>query len=112
MTQLLPPAEAISLQSLIAPAPHGIASRILAKAQGGSVTLFVFDQGQELTEHTSPFDALVMVLDGEVGLTVGGAPVRAAAGSIVRMPAGIPHALIASTPCRLMLVMLRDTAAA
>lgn len=109
MTQTIPPAEAVSLQSLITPTVQGIASRILAKASGGSVTLFAFDEGQELTEHTSPFDALVMVLEGAMVLTIGGVPVRATPGAIVRMPAGVPHALEAPAACRLLLIMLRDT---
>lgn len=108
MTQMIPPAEVFSLQSLITPTAQGIASRILAKTAGGNLTLFAFDTGQGLTEHTSPFDALVMVLDGSLTLTIGGAPVRATPGSVVRMPAGIPHALDAPEACRMLLIMLRD----
>jgi len=108
MTQTIPPAEVVSLQSLITPTPQGIASCILAKASGGSVTLFAFDEGQGLTEHTSPFDALVLVLEGSLTLTIGGSPVRATPGTIVRMPADIPHAVDASDACRMLLIMLRD----
>jgi quercetin dioxygenase-like cupin family protein len=103
----LPPGEPLMLNSLITTAAHGIASRILAKAAGGNVTLFAFDEGQGLTEHTSPFDALVLVLDGVLTLTIGGTPVRAAPGSIVRMPAEIPHAVDAPEPARMLLVMLK-----
>src|SRR4051812_49682391 len=92
----LPPAEALALASLVTPTAQGIASRILGKAAGGNVTLFAFDEGQELTEHSSPYDAFVMVLDGALSLTIGGAPVRATPGTIVRMPADVPHALYAS----------------
>jgi quercetin dioxygenase-like cupin family protein len=102
------PAEALSLQSLITPTDQGIASRILAKATGGSVTLFAFDAGQGLTEHTSPFDAIVMVLEGAMTLTIGGTPVRADAGTIVRMPANVPHAVDSPEPARMLLVMLLD----
>ncbi len=101
-------AEALSLSSLVTPTPDGIASRILAKADGGSVTLFAFDRGQGLSEHSSPFDALVLVLDGALTLTIGGSPVRATPGTVVRMPAGVPHALDAAEPTRMMLIMLRD----
>jgi quercetin dioxygenase-like cupin family protein len=104
----IPPAEAFALQSLITPTDQGIASRVLAKAPGGSVTLFAFDSGQGLTEHTSPFDAIVMVLEGSMVLTIGGTPVRANAGTIVRMPANVPHALESSEPARMLLVMLLD----
>ena len=106
-TSQLPPSEALALDALIMPTPHGIASRILGKAAGGNMTLFAFDEGQGLSEHSSPFDAFVLVLDGTLCLTIGGASVQAAAGTIVRMPAGIPHALDASEPCRMLLIMLK-----
>jgi quercetin dioxygenase-like cupin family protein len=103
----LPAAEALALASLVAPTPHGIASRILAKAEGGNVTLFAFDAGQGLTEHTSRFDALVLVLDGSFTLTIGGTAVVAQPGTIVRMPGGVAHAVEADTAARMLLVMLR-----
>ncbi len=103
----IPPAEALALRSLITPTEHGIASRILLKTGGGNVTLFAFDAGQGLTEHTSPFEALVMVLDGSLTLTIGGAPVLATPGTIVRMPANVPHALDAPEPCRMWLTMMK-----
>jgi quercetin dioxygenase-like cupin family protein len=108
MTQMIPQAEVLSLSSLITPTAQGIASRILAKTSGGNLTLFAFDTGQGLTEHTSPFDALVMVLEGSLTLTIGGTPVRATPGTVVRMPADIPHALDAPEACRMLLLMLRD----
>jgi quercetin dioxygenase-like cupin family protein len=103
----LPAAEALALESLVTPTPQGIASRILGKAAGGNMTLFAFDGGQGLTEHSSPFDAHVLVLDGEMTLTIGGTSVRATPGTIVRMPANVPHALDAAEPCRMLLVMLK-----
>ena len=108
----LPTGEACHLESLIAPTPGGIASRVLAKAAGGSVTLFAFDAGQGLTEHTSPFEALLVVLAGALGVTIAGAPVEATPGTIVRLPAGVPHAVEARQPTRVLLVMLRDGGAA
>jgi quercetin dioxygenase-like cupin family protein len=106
--QGIPPAEAQFLHALVTPTEQGIASRVLAKAQGGNLTLFAFDAGQGLTEHTSPFDALVLVLDGALTLTIGGLPVRATPGTIVRMPADVPHAVDAPEAARMLLVMLRD----
>ena len=103
----LPAAEALPLDSLVTPTAQGIASRILTKTPGGNVTLFAFDTGQGLTEHTSPFEALVMVLAGTLTLTIGGAPVQALPGTVVRMPANVPHALDAAEPVRMLLVMLR-----
>jgi quercetin dioxygenase-like cupin family protein len=85
-----------------------IVSRVLAKSGGGNVTLFAFDQGQSLSEHTAPFDALVQVVDGCLELTIGGTEVRVGGGEIVRMPANVPHALHAAEPSRMVLTMLRD----
>ncbi len=112
MAQTLAAGEAISLQSLIAVTEAGVASRVLSKATGGNVTLFAFDAGQGLTEHTSPFEALVLVLDGSMMLTIGGTPVTATPGTIVSMPANVPHALEANTQTRMLLIMLRDNRAA
>jgi quercetin dioxygenase-like cupin family protein len=104
----IPPAQALSLPTLITPTERGIASRVLAKTAGGNVTLFAFDARQGLEEHTSPFDALVIVLEGALVLTIGGVAVRATPGTIVRMPGGVPHAIDAPEPTRMLLVMLRD----
>ena len=101
-------AEALRLTDLISSTDHGIASRVLAKTAGGNVTLFAFDAGEGLSEHTAPFDALVVVLDGTMLLTIGSRPVEAVPGTIVRMPANIPHAVDALTAARMMLVMLRE----
>lgn len=108
MPQKLPGGEAFSLASLITPTEHGIASRVLGKTSGGNLTLFAFDAGQGLSEHSSPFDAFVIVFQGVVTLTIGGTPVRATAETIVRMPANIPHAVDAVERSRMLLVMLRD----
>ena len=104
----LPPAAALALRDLITPTEQGIASRVLARTGGGNLTLFAFDAGQELSEHATPFDALVQVLEGTITLTIGGTPVRAAPGTIVRMPAGVPHAVQAPEPARMLLLMLRE----
>lgn len=101
-------AAALRLLDLIAPAPHGIASRVLAKNGGGNVTLFAFDGGEGLSEHTAPFDALVLVIDGRLSLTIGGRAIEAAAGTFVRMPANVPHAVDARQPSRMLLIMLRE----
>jgi len=106
----IPAAEALALESLINPTDQGIASRILGKASGGSLTLFALDAGQELTEHSSPFDAFVLVLEGELVLTIAGKPVRATSGTIVRLPANVPHAVDAPAAARMLLVMLKEHA--
>lgn len=104
----LPAAEVLALRALITPTTQGIASRILAKASGGNVTLFAFDAGQGLTEHTSPFDALVLVLEGTLTVTIADQALAATPGTILRLPAGVPHGVDASVPARMLLVMLKD----
>ena len=108
----IPPAEALRLVDLITPTERGVASRVLARNGGGNVTLFAFDAGEGLTEHTTPYDALVIVLDGSLKLTIGGVPVESGAGTIVRMPANVPHAVDAPAAARMLLIMLREPKAA
>jgi quercetin dioxygenase-like cupin family protein len=107
----IPAAEALVMHSLITPTEQGIASRVLARTAGGNITLFAFDAGQELAEHAAPFDAIVLALEGTLVLTIGGARVTASPGTIVRMPAQVPHAVEAPEAARMLLIMLRDTAA-
>jgi quercetin dioxygenase-like cupin family protein len=111
-TATIPEAEALRLTDLVAATERGIASRVLAKNNGGSVTLFAFDAGQGLSEHTTPFDALVLTLEGALTLTIGGRAVSAAPGTIVRLPANIPHAVDAAAASRMLLIMLREPTAA
>ena len=111
MSGIIPPAEALHLVDLIAPTGHGIASRVLAKTSGGNVTLFAFDAGEGLSEHTAPFDALIVVVDAGLSLTIGGKTVTAAPGDIVRLPAHVPHAVEAPQAAKMLLIMLRDPAA-
>jgi len=106
---LLAPGKSVGLSSLVTPAGRGIASRILAKTAGGNVTLFAFDAGKALAEHTSPFEALAFVLEGVCRFTVDGVEARATTGTVVRLPAHSPHALEAVEDTRLLLVMLRET---
>src|SRR5512138_2631979 len=104
----LPPARPTVLEQELAYQPGAIVSRTIAKTRGGSVTLFAFDAGQELSEHTAPFDAFVQVLDGSVELTIGGETVVARSGETTRMPAGIPHAVRAPEPFKMILTMVRE----
>ena len=104
----LPPAEPVELANLVAYQEGGVVSRTLVKKNGGTVTVFAFDQGQALSEHTAPFDAIVQVLDGEVELVIGGKQVPARAGQTVLMPANVPHAVNAITRFKMLLIMVRD----
>jgi len=112
MSATIPAAEALRLLDLIAPTERGIASRVLAKTSGCSVTLFAFDGGEGLTEHTTPYDALALVLDGAITFTIGGKPVAAGTGTIVRLPAGVPHSVETAGAARMLLIMLREATAA
>ncbi len=89
-------------------AEGAVVSRTLVKRPTGTMTLFAFDKGQELSEHTAPFDAVVQILDGEAELIIGGQPVRARDGQMVIMPAGIPHAVKAPARFKMLLTMIRS----
>ncbi|HUT57181.1 MAG TPA: cupin domain-containing protein [Phycisphaerae bacterium] len=88
-------------------APGAVVSRTIAENPAGSITLFAFDAAQGLSEHSTPFDAVVHVLDGQAELTIGGKTVRAAAGQMVIMPANVPHAVRAVQPFKMLLTMFR-----
>lgn len=85
-----------------------VVSRKILGGKKGNVTLFAFAEGEGLTEHTSPYDALVVILDGEAEIRVGGQELTVAEGQTVTLPADIPHALNARRPFKMMLVMIRD----
>src|SRR5512143_1780435 len=84
-----------------------VVSRTIIDKKTGTVTLFSFDEGQGLSEHTAPFDALVYVLDGEAEISVSGKPLHVKAGEITIMPAHRPHALRAVKRFKMLLVMIR-----
>lgn len=85
----------------------GIASRVLLKQPSGSVTLFAFEDGQELSEHTCPYDALIQVLEGEAEVTIGGVAHEVKSSEIIHLPAGVPHAVRAPVRFKMLLTMLR-----
>ena len=103
-----PPATATVLAGLVQHSPGAVVSRTLAKGKAGTLTLFAFDAGEGLSEHSAPFDAWVLVVEGQLRLTIGGEPVDTAAGQLVLMPAEVPHALHAEQPSKMLLVMLRQ----
>ena len=103
----LPASTALTVKDLVDYADGSVVSRTVAKNDAGTITLFAFDAGQELSEHSTPFDAFVHVLDGEAELVIGGEPVKARAGDLVVMPADVPHAVRATERFKMMLVMLR-----
>jgi len=101
------PGTVVTLAELVEIQPGAVVSRELIKQAGGTVTVFAFDGGQGLSEHTAPFDALVQVLAGKVEITISGQPYHLSAGQAILMPAHEPHALKALTPLKLLLVMIR-----
>jgi quercetin dioxygenase-like cupin family protein len=107
-TSALPPAEPVELASLVAYQRGSVVSRTLVKKHGGTLTVFAFDEGQALSEHTAPFDAIVEVLDGEVELVIGGRRVAARAGQTVLMPGNVPHAVNATSRFKMLLIMVRE----
>jgi quercetin dioxygenase-like cupin family protein len=110
MGSTLAAGEVFTLESLVTPTAQGIASRVLARTAAGNITLFAFDAGEELSEHTAPFDALALTLSGALVLTIGGVEVRTAPHTIVLMPASVPHAVHATEASRMLLIMLREAA--
>lgn len=98
----------VDLADLVEYQDGTVVSRTLVKKPTGTVTLFAFDAGQELSEHTSPFDALLQVLDGEVEVTISGSPLRLSGGQMIIMPAEKPHAVRATGRVKMVLVMIRS----
>jgi len=93
---------------LVAYQSGSVVSRTIVNQKTGTVTLFAFDQGQSLSEHSAPFDALVFGLDGQADITIDGQPHRVQAGEMIIMPANRPHSLKAVTPFKMALVMIRS----
>lgn len=108
-TKGMPVSEAIHLEELVDYGKGAVVSRTLVQTDTGTVTLFAFDEGQGLSEHSAPFDALVQVLEGNVEITIGGKMVPVSAGQTLLMPADIPHALHAPERYKMLLTMIRGT---
>lgn len=103
----LPPATALRLADLVAFAEGSIVSRAIVQEPAASLTLFAFDAGQALSEHTTAFDAYLQVLDGEADLVVGGKAVVARAGEVALLPEGVPHEVNARVRFKMLLTMVR-----
>ncbi len=99
---------ALNLSDLIAYQEGSVVSRTILAKDTGTVTLFAFAQGQGLSEHTAPFDALVYLLDGESEITISGKPAQTKAGEMVIMPANKPHSLKATKKFKMLLVMIKS----
>jgi quercetin dioxygenase-like cupin family protein len=102
------PGTAISLNNAIQYQTGSVVSKEIVRKATGTVTLFAFDQGQGLSEHTAPFDALVYILDGDAKISISGNPLQVMAGEFIIMPANEPHALQAVNKFKMLLVMIRS----
>lgn len=98
----------LNLKNLVEYQEGAIVSKEILKKEAGNVTLFAFEQGQGLSEHTAPFDAMVSILDGTAEVTISGQPYRVQEGEMLIMPADKPHALKANQRFKMMLVMVRS----
>lgn len=99
--------KAFNLEKFVDYADGSVVSKTLIKKDIGNITLFAFDSGQGLSEHTAPFDAVVYILDGEAEITIGGQPQTVSAGEMLIMPANVAHPLQAKVPFKMLLVMIR-----
>jgi quercetin dioxygenase-like cupin family protein len=97
----------IGQSGLVEYQPGAVVSRTLIKKSAGTVTAFAFDAGEGLSEHTAPYDALVLGIDGEAEISIAGVDHRVSVGQLLRLPAGRPHAVKALTPFKMLLVMIR-----
>jgi len=103
-------ARAIALSGLVGYQDGAIVSREIVSQKTGTVTVFAFDEGEQLSEHTAPFDAMVIDLDGEADIVIGGRVNRVKPGEMIIMPAGVPHGVKAATRFKMLLVMIKKPA--
>ncbi len=99
--------ESITLKDYIQYSPESIVSKTLKENKAGTITLFAFDAGQGLSEHSAPFDAVVHVLEGEGRFTISGEEHDLKAGQLIIMPASVPHSVKATKKFKMLLTMLR-----
>jgi quercetin dioxygenase-like cupin family protein len=104
----LPVSEVVRLNELIEYQEGSVVSRTLLNKETGTLTLFAFDKGQGLSEHTAPFDALVSLLDGEAEIIISGKPFSLKQGEMIIMPANEPHALKAVKQFKMILTMIKS----
>jgi quercetin dioxygenase-like cupin family protein len=100
-------AQAVNLNNLISYQTGSVVSRTIIDKTAGTVTIFAFDKDEGLSEHTAPYDALVYIIDGEAKVTISGESFKLKKGEIIIMPANKPHALLAVTKFKMLLVMIK-----
>lgn len=107
MQELFSKGKVLNLEEMVEYSSGGVISKQVLKNQSGNITLFSFDKGQGLTEHTAPFDAVVQILDGEAQITIGGNPNLVKKGETIIMPANVSHALQAVEQFKMLLTMIK-----
>ena len=107
MIKNFPMAEVVNLAEMVTYQPGQVVSRTLSQNKSGSLTLFAFPEGEGLSTHTTPADAMVVILDGAAHIEIGDAEMVVAAGETVVMPADIPHALMAQKPFKMLLIIVK-----
>lgn len=95
------------LVSLVKYSEDSIVSKTIVDTPAGTITLFAFDKGQKLSEHTAPYNAVVQIIEGTAKLTIGGKDVTVPAGHVIIMPANVPHAVNAEERFKMLLTMIR-----
>jgi len=106
---LLEPALPAALSDLVAYGEQAVVSRTLAKGPSGTLTVFAFDAGQEISEHTTPHEAFALGIAGQIDFMVGGRKATLKQGELLRLPADVPHALKAHERSKMLLVMFRKS---
>lgn len=102
-----PKSQILNLAEMVSYQEGSVVSRQITKADAGNVTLFAFDEGQELSEHTAPYDALLHLIDGQAEVRISGQPYDVSAGEAIILPANSPHAVKAKTKFKMLLTMIR-----
>jgi quercetin dioxygenase-like cupin family protein len=108
MEKIINKGEKYNVAEVVEYAAQSVVSKQVLKKETGNVTLFAFDKGEGLSEHTAPFDAIVNILDGEAEIKIGGIPHILKAGEAIIMPANISHALRAIERFKMMLIMIKE----
>lgn len=107
LTNIVDMTRALKLKDIAAYQEHSVVSREIVRKPSGTMTVFAFDEGEGLSEHTAPFDALVYLLEGEAEIRIDGKPHSVKEGEMIIMPANKPHALKAVTRYKMLLVMIK-----
>lgn len=107
MSSIIETAKVFDVKGLVSYSHASTVSKILTKNANGNTTLFAFDKGQELSEHTAPFDAVVLITEGTAEVTINGKAHQLKEGQLIVMPANIPHAVKAIEKFKMLLIMIK-----